>query len=485
MLIRQTSTYMIAHGTSAAFGFLSVILFTRLLTPTEYGFYVVGMSIAGIVSALVFTWVRLSVLRFESEGDAVDIRLTALVAYAVSVAATPVVFAITVFALGVPLERAAAAIVLAVSLGLFELGQEILRARLDSGSYMRAAVLRAVVTIGLSFAMVHLGYGGLGLVVGVAGGYLLTSVIFARAVWRGPRKPFNRDVFSQMLRFGVPMALSGGVFALHSALDRLLVAYLLGDHAAGVYGAAADLTRQIILFPALSVASAVVPLAIRSLAEDGPAAADAHLTRSGELLLAVVMPAVVGLAIVAPHLAALILGPEFRATAAELIPILVFAWLFQTISQQFVQVSFHLAKKPRLMVLHGTAILIANVLAMLVLVGPFGLKGAAASLVLAEATGVVVGYLLSRKAHPLPFAWLPIVKVVAAVVAMAVPTALIEWRGADESIVGLAASIVTGIVIYAVAALAIDLAGIRGALTGQIAEFRQRRAAADPRRRPT
>ncbi|WP_204324537.1 polysaccharide biosynthesis C-terminal domain-containing protein, partial [Stenotrophomonas maltophilia] len=87
--------------------------------------------------------------------------------------------------------------------------------------------------------------------------------------------------------------------------------------------------------------------------------------------------------------------------------------------------------------------------AMMLLVGPFGLKGAAFSLVLAEAAGVVVGYLLSRQAHPLPFAWRPIVKVVAAVVVMAVPTALIEWSDAEDSILGLAMSIVTGVGFYA------------------------------------
>ncbi|QCK88534.1 polysaccharide biosynthesis protein [Phreatobacter aquaticus] len=464
MLLRQTSTYMVAHGTSAALGFLAVILFTRMLSPAEYGVYVVGMGLAGIVSALLFTWVRLSILRFESEGEATDIRLTALAAYGVSVATTPVALAITVFIAGIPFERAAVAITLALALGLFELGQEILRARLQAGSYMRATIFRAVIAIGLSLAFVHAGFGGFGLIAGVAGGYLMSALCFSPAVWRGPIKPFDREAFRQMMRFGVPMALSGGVFALHSALDRLLVAYLLGDHAAGVYGAAADLTRQIITFPALSVASAVVPMAIRSLAEDGPAAVDRHLTKSGELLLAVVLPAVVGLALVAPHLAALILGPEFRDTAAGLIPILVFAWLFQTISMQFVQVSFHLAKKPMLMVFHGAASLVVNVVAMVFLVGPFGLKGAAMSLVLAEAVGVAAGFFLSRQAHPLPFAWEPILKVVVAVTAMAVPTALIEWSDPSNSIFGFIVSVLTGIGAYGVAVLVLDVADIRSIL---------------------
>jgi len=464
MLIRQTSTYMVAHGTSAILGFLSVILFTRLLTPAEYGIYVVALSVAGIISALLFTWVRLSVLRFESEGDATDIRLTALAAYVVSVLTLPAALVATVWLAAVPLDKALAAILLAAALGLFELGQEILRARLDSTSYMRATVVRAFAALGISYGLVQLGWGGFGLVAGVAGGYVIAALLFSHRVWQGPRKPFDRATFRTMLGFGIPMAMSGGVFAFHSALDRLLVAYLLGDAAAGVYGAAADLVRQIILFPALSVASAIVPLAIRSLAEDGVEAADAHLTRSGELLLAVVLPAVVGLAIVAPHFAALILGPDFRDTAATLIPILVFAWLFQTISQQFVQVSFHLAKKPSLMVAHGTAILVVNVIAMALLVPRFGLVGAAWSLVIAEAAGVVAGYLLSQKAHPLPLAWRPVARVVAAVAVMAAPTALLDRTLPDAGILTFAITVIVGIVAYALAALALDIAGTRTAL---------------------
>ncbi|MFX5476443.1 hypothetical protein ABTD55_21230, partial [Acinetobacter baumannii] len=69
----------------------------------------------------------------------------------------------------------------------------------------------------------------------------------------------------------------------------------------------------------------------------------------------------------------------------------------------------------------------------------------------------------------------PIVKVVAAVVVMAVPTALIEWSDAENSILGLAASIATGVGLYAGVALLIDRAGVRSALAGRLTYLRQRR----------
>ena len=43
-MLKQASIYLVAHGSSALLGLLSVVLFTRLLSPAEYGIYIVGMS---------------------------------------------------------------------------------------------------------------------------------------------------------------------------------------------------------------------------------------------------------------------------------------------------------------------------------------------------------------------------------------------------------------------------------------------------------
>jgi O-antigen/teichoic acid export membrane protein len=463
-MLKQASTYLIAHGSSALLGLLSVVLFTRLLSPAEYGIYIVGMGVAGIVSALLFTWVRLSILRFESEGGSVDVRRTALHAYRLSLLATPLAVVVAVVATGQPWVQAVLAVSLAVALGIFEFSQEVLRARQNSTAYLQAAVSRAVIALCLSLALISAGFGGLGLMAGLAGGYALTALLFAPSVWCRPLQPFNRAIFRQMARFGVPMALSGVVFAASAALDRLIVSTLLGASAAGVYGASADLVRQIILFPAMAIGSVVFPIAIRSLAENGRDAVDAHLMKSTELLLAVVLPAVVGLALVAPQAAALILGQEFQQSATRLMPILSFAWLFQTVSTQFAHVSFHLAKRPRLMVFQGCGNLLVNVAAMVVLVPRFQLVGAAWALLIAEAAGLAIGYALSRWAHPLPLPYRAAGRVILAVAAMALPAGLVAGHDRGGALVTLVLAAATGVLVYVIAALGLDLAGSRTAL---------------------
>jgi len=81
-----------------------------------------------------------------------------------------------------------------------------------------------------------------------------------------------------------------------------------------------------------------------------------------------------------------------------------------------------------------------------------------------EFAGVVAGYMLSQRAHPLPLFWRPALKVAAAVLVMAVPTALIEWSDPTDSFVGLAVSVGVGVLVYGTATFALDIAGIRGIL---------------------
>ena len=108
MLLRHTSQYMISSAIVAVLGFLSAAVFTRLLSPGDYGVYTIGLSIANFASAMAFTWVRYSVMRFESEGETADVRLTSLAAYLLSASLAPLILVSAHFGAGMPWERATA-----------------------------------------------------------------------------------------------------------------------------------------------------------------------------------------------------------------------------------------------------------------------------------------------------------------------------------------------------------------------------------------
>jgi O-antigen/teichoic acid export membrane protein len=257
------------------------------------------------------------------------------------------------------------------------------------------------------------------------------------------------------------MTISGAVFVLQTMLDRFVIAGSMGEHAAGIYGASADLMRQIILFPGVAIGTAVAPIAVQLLARQDRQALDRHLTDSTEMLLGVLAPAVTGLAIIASKLAHLVLGEEFRVDAANLIPLIALAWLLRSFSYQLLHVSFQILRKPNLMLAQGVLILAINAVALFVLVPRFGLQGAAFAVVISEAAGVAIGYWLARRAYPLPLDPRPFLKVSLATLGMAVPTYLVDRAMPDMGALEIALPILVGILTYGLCAYALDIAGLR------------------------
>ena len=360
MLLRHTSQYMISSAIVAVLGFLSAAVFTRLLSPGDYGVYTIGLSIANFVSATAFTWVRYSVMRFESEGDKADVRMTSLAAYVVSAATAPAILIFVHLVAHVGWDRAALAVGLSLGLSLFELGQEILRSRLRVRAFMIGSVLRSAFAFGVCIVIAKLGGGGLGQLAGAATAYYLAAAISGREIWRGPRAPIDVGKLKLFFWLGLSVTAAGFLFTFQLSLDRLFIAWRFGDSEAGLYGASADVVRQIILIPAGSVAAAAFPLTVRVFATGTAEETRRQLERSAELLLTVLAPAAVGLALTAPYLISFLLGPAFRATAMSVMPILAFAWLFQSISQTYINVSFHLSMKQSLSIPHALATLIVN-----------------------------------------------------------------------------------------------------------------------------
>src|SRR5271170_6341632 len=138
--------YLVAHAIPAIIGFGALILYTHLLSAAEYGIYVIGASIAGVISAVFFAWVRLSVARYQAKSPELDLRAEAIVAYVGTVLViaclTPVALLIARPSIGFGVV--AGSLLLSLSLTAFEISQEFRRARLNPLRYMIIGVTRGI-----------------------------------------------------------------------------------------------------------------------------------------------------------------------------------------------------------------------------------------------------------------------------------------------------------------------------------------------------
>ncbi|MBV8925529.1 MAG: polysaccharide biosynthesis protein [Bradyrhizobium sp.] len=463
-MLRHASQYMVASVVAAAFGFISTATFTRLLSPDDYGIYVIGVGMAGFVSAVLFTWVRFSVMRLQSEGGARDLRGTALAAYGISVASAPLLLLVIPYLAHRDWPEVACAIVLALGIGLVEMGQEIMRARFQVREFVAGAVLRTVVSFALCLLAIELGWGGFGLLAGTALGYFATAAFSARTIWRLPLAKADLGELRLFFRLGFVFTITAFVYTFQCSMDRLFLAWHSGTAFSGLYGASADLTRQVIQMPAGSLAAAAFPIAVNSLVQYGASKARAQLERFGELLLAISVPAAAGLALTIPYLASFLLGPAFRDTAGLIVPMLAAGWLFQCITQYYVHVSFHLAKKPEWSLLQGLASVGLNVALIWPMTNAWQLQGTAASFMVSEAFGVVIGLVLTRHAYPLPYLLAPLARTLLASGLMAGAVLALEKLLPVPDPVTFAALAASGVLVYAIAAIGLNICDVRGLL---------------------
>ncbi len=476
MLAKQTAIYFIANVFSAAFGLLNTVVFTRIFAVEAFGDYLLGLAFATLLATVLASSLKLSILREQARGDGADVREITLAALLLYCPAAPLGYGVARL---VDLEPAVAAtsVLLALAIVVFDTSQELLRAEQKATAFMRGTIVRAALVSALGIACTLAATTGASLLASSALAFLLAAASLWRTAWGLAAPRFDAARLVEIVRNGLPLTLSLSLLALAGMADRFLIADLAGTAAAGQFGASLDLVRQSLIIPAISVASAFVPMTVRLLAAHGAPEARAHLAKCLELLLAVTLPACVGFALVSPQIADLVLGPDFRQTAREAMPVLSMAVVFQILTQQYLHTSFLLSNRNLFYLLNTGSIVCFNVVVSFLLITHFGVMGAVWGRLAAEIFGFLNAYLLSRYAFSMPFPLARLARIAVAVAAMAVVVRIIAVEAAGFGPSALLVLLPAGVAVYAAAGWLLDIADVRALLRGLALSRRQMRSA--------
>jgi O-antigen/teichoic acid export membrane protein len=474
MLIGQTSINLSANILSAVLGLLSVSVFTRLFSAHDYGIYLLGIGFASVVSTFLAGWFRNLIMSRHARDDGGDVRGLVISGYLLCCLAAPVAFGLGRL-VGLDGFAAAAAVGLAVAIGLFELTQDLVRARLLAITAMRATLARAASTLCLGAVVAVLNPTGVFLLLSATAACLLAIAAQSRA-WRGTHFTFDRAALASAARHGLPLTLSLTLLAISSVTDRFVIANLATPAEAGRYIAGLDLVRQTLMMPAISAAAVFFPLAIKIRASAGRDAVRSHLAECVELLLAVTLPAAIGFALISSHVANVILGADFREMAAQIMPIVAVAVIFQILTQQYLHASFLLSGRNSFYLINTASIIAANVILSCVFVSKYGTIGAAWARLGADVFGFAGALLLSRRAYPIPFPPGRLALTVIAALAMALIVEALDrcLHIPDLAACGILAGV--GAVSYAVLCWLLDISRARSRLKFCVTFFRTKLA---------
>ena len=356
----------------------------------------------------------------------------------------------------------AAVLVMTLAQAMFDITQEIRKARHQSLAFTRASVLRSILSFCLTASVAsYFHLGSLVLVCIAASFFLMALAFFAshrEAVTRGR---LQMTAVGRFLRYGMPLSLSGLVFAGNATLARVLVASDLGAEAAGKFGAALDVTGQITGMLAGSITSIMGPAAIIAYRRFGVTGARRELTQGVVLFMAILLPTVAGLVITAHSFATVTSGQAFEQMVGDLLPLLIVSRALNVFSQFYLHLGFQIIEKPIRQVICGGTTLAINVVLNVVLTRSYGLQGAAWALLIADVVGVAVSLVLLKPVFPMPFPGAAIAKILGCVVVMVAGCEAVRAVVHLHALGDLLLISGLGAVLYAASAYAANVADAR------------------------
>jgi len=483
MFWRGVWGYLPANIVQGVVGFLAIVLFTRLLSPEDFGRYALAFSVMTLAHVAVFSWLEAAMARFwaaQAPGAATQGHFASL--YRTAFALSGLFLLITGLSMwiwpGDGLFRIALAAGLAgvPARSLVKLGQERFRA---AGEVGKAAGLDIAVTIGglvigVGFALA--GWGGAAPLLGIGLAPLgaLAFVLPGQVKQaRGGGFGAGRVRGQWPVRFTIPAAHGPAGGALVSA--RLPPVRFLDEAAVGAYHAGYSIANRTLDVLFLWLGSAGQPALIMALERGGPGQLKTAAREQLSTFLLIGLPAAAGVALVARPLAEVLIGEELRVAAAGITPWIALSALLYGLTAYYFGQAFTLGKKTRLLLIAMAIPAGLNVVLNLILVPRYGLMGAAWATAASFALGLLATQVIGRRVLPLPIPWDSLIRCGVATGAMALVVARLPAIGGFVELM-LDASV--GGIVYAAVALTLNAAGVRDVAMRLLTRARERRATA-------
>lgn len=458
MLLRQSALYVLARILSGLVGMAMTAVLTRLLAPVSYGQYGLALLIMAFGGMLLFDWMGIALVRvYAGERRTEDtlrtfLQLFLVLALAVLLAAVPIARSV-----GISWYEGLAGAALVVAYAGFELSARLRVARQQAGPYLLMTLARNLLIAGIALPIAALTRDGLSTAIGMALGIALATGLAGSPVGFARLTRIDMKLARTILAYGLPIAAANILGSLVGSGTRALVGGLGSTEELGYYTAGFILIQNSLAMVGSGIESAAFPLAVAAVERGDEAAARDQLVRNAALLLAVLVPAALGMGLTAGGIAHNLVGSSFEPSVARLVPWLCAGALLGSLRANYLDHAFQLGRKPHLQVwVTGVSGAVAMALAAW-LIPIEGAVGAAMAVTGANAVGCLHAVLAGRRAFHLPVPVGQAARIAAACAVMAVVVWLLPGRETGAFL----AQVVLGAASYGTTAFALDVLGAR------------------------
>ncbi len=454
VFFRDSIAYVFPSIVSRGLSLFLVPLYTRVLSPADYGALDLLTVFAVVINLTIALEVTQGVARFYASEKDLERRVLyassafwftivvysifTVVAFLFTTSISPYVFGRTgmddVFQCGIIYIWAS---------GLFNLVQNQFRWELRSRQFAVVSLLLTISTAGISILLAYvLNWGLIGLVAGMTAGSLLAIAL--GIWWLRFSFPFRIDLalLREMLTFSSPLVFSGIAIWAGTYMDRLMLNHFLSVSDVGVYGIGYRIASVAGLVMA-GFQGALTPLVYKYHTDPEM---PRNVARIFRVCVALSLLVFAGLSLFSGQIVRLMTTELFYDGAAVVIyltPAIILGQMY------IFMPGISLKKKNHLEIYINLAGLLLNIAFGVALIPHVGVVGAGLSTLLSCIGIFLMRIFFSQRLFPIPFDWPKIISAVFCVCTLVAMVSCLRLEGLFSWIVSLLAGVCVLLVIVA------------------------------------
>lgn len=464
-MVLHSMIYFIGKILPAIISIVSLMIYTRLVSPEIYGTFSLVITIAGLINILFFQWIRSSLIRFYNDKNSYKNFYGTIIISQICVYIFVSAIFILLYYIYKPtfLDRKMliAYLIIVLFLSVFELMSVYFRTILKPRLVVSVNILRNLITLLFSVFFIVLGIDFYGLVVGIIFGFMFGIIIFSRKLNSNKLKAYNlnsdKESLKKFLIYGLPITFSFALSVAMQNIDKIMISIILGVKENGSYAVSYDISYNTIFMILMSISLAGFPLVLKTLKEKGMLEAENKFKEYIEILLVVSLPVTIGFLIIAEDFLNLLIGDSY-IISYHLIFFIVLASYLQGIKSFWFDQILQISGKTKAFFIPTLVALLLNIILNYILLNRLGVEGAAFSTFVSFFIATLISYRYSRKVFVVKLNNKDCLNLLICVLLMSFSIFLIQL---ENIIFNLTLKIILGILIYSIFIIVFNVFNIK------------------------
>lgn len=475
---KHSFLYFLGRGLPGLVNFFALSVYTRLLSPVEYGEYALVVATVMLLNMVFYQWIRLALIRFyhncKSESDFSVLYSSIGIGFVAS-SILSVIVSVIYFVFNSKTKDVVELLLLGNILlwleAFFETNLDYFRSNLLAKKYSYAFISKSVIAICVGSVLAYYKMGAVGLILAIIIADVVVCIIYFSPFIRVLARSFSHydsSHFKTLVMYGLPLTASFAMSFIVNSSDRYFINYYLGEASTGYYSVGYDLARSTLWVIMTSINLASFPLAVRALDRGGPPEANVQLKANFLIMVAISLPAAIGMAVLATRISNIFIGKLYASQVALIIPFISIGTLIAGLKAFYVDQSFQLGKKTYLQMWSVLAAAVVNIVLNILWIPTIGIMGAVYSTVICFVISLIVGIVLSKKSFKMPVPYLDFIFILIASLVMGAAI-MVSGLYLKQTAINLGLLVLIGMVVYSLilvvfgfpAKLSINIPGLR------------------------